>query len=397
MITVIDSPCGYGKTTYAINMINSNQTGNYIYITPFLSEVNRVVKETMIGKARRFRQPSYNGQNSSKMESFTNMLANNEDIASTHALFARCSKELASLVEVGKYILILDEVMDVLTVVDDIKKDDLMTILKAELAKIDEQTGQLIWLMDDYEGRYDELKDYCDAGSVYVISDTVFVWTFPVELFKAFKDVYICTYMFDSQIQKYYFDFCGLEYQKVSVKDGELVPYEYNKVDMSKVNILLNHKINNIGEGYYDLSKSWYEKHSDIKTLKSNIHNFLRNIAPYMAGIPIKWSKDVLWTTFNKYKEEVEDRRIKKSFLACNVRATNNYIDTFVVIYAVNRFPNPMIINFFKRLGIDMDIDAFALSEMIQFICRSRIRRGESIYCYIPSKRMRELLLDYCK
>ena len=76
--------------------------------------------------------------------------------------------------------------MDVLTVVDDIKKDDLMTILKAELAKIDEQTGQLIWLMDDYEGRYDELKDYCDAGSVYVISDTVFVWTFPVELFKAF-------------------------------------------------------------------------------------------------------------------------------------------------------------------------------------------------------------------
>ena len=49
MITVIDSPCGYGKTTYAIDMINSNQTGNYIYITPFLSEVNRVVKETMIG------------------------------------------------------------------------------------------------------------------------------------------------------------------------------------------------------------------------------------------------------------------------------------------------------------------------------------------------------------
>ena len=121
MITVIDSPCGYGKTTYAIDMINSNQTGNYIYITPFLSEVNRVVKETMIGKARRFRQPSYNGQNSSKMGSFTNMLANNEDIASTHALFARCSKELASLVEVGKYSLILDEVMDVLTVVEDIQ------------------------------------------------------------------------------------------------------------------------------------------------------------------------------------------------------------------------------------------------------------------------------------
>lgn len=397
MVTVIDSPCGYGKTSFAINMINDNPTGNYIYITPFLTEVKRVIKETQLGKARRFRQPSYNGQDSSKMESFTNMLANNEDIASTHALFARCSKELASLVEVGKYSLILDEVMDVLTVVDDIKKDDLMTILKAELAKIDEQTGQLIWLMDDYEGRYDELKDYCDAGSVYVISDTVFVWTFPVELFKAFKDVYICTYMFDAQIQKYYFDFCGLEYKKVSVHNNELVPYTYDKVDMSKVNILLDHKINNIGEGYYDLSKSWYSKHSDIKTLKSNIYNFIRHIAPRMSGTTIKWSKDVLWTTFNKFKDDVGDRRLKSSFLACNTRATNDYIDTFIVVYAVNRFPNPIIVNFFNNLGIKMDLDAYALSEMIQFICRSRVRRGEPIYCYIPSKRMRDLLLEYCK
>ena len=42
-----------------------------------------------------------------------------------------------------------------------------------------------------------------------------------------------------------------------------------------------------------------------------------------------------------------------------------------------------------------MDLDAYALSEMIQFICRSRVRRGEPIYCYIPSKRMRELLIDW--
>ena len=67
MITVIDSPCGYGKTSYAINMINDNPTKNYIYITPFLTEVKRVIKETQLGKARRFRQPSYNGQDSSKM------------------------------------------------------------------------------------------------------------------------------------------------------------------------------------------------------------------------------------------------------------------------------------------------------------------------------------------
>ena len=37
----------------------------------------------------------------------------------------------------------------------------------------------------------------------------------------------------------------------------------------------------------------------------------------------------------------------------------------------------------------------FALSEMLQWIWRSRIRQGESINIYVPSKRMRNLLLDW--
>ena len=39
--------------------------------------------------------------------------------------------------------------------------------------------------------------------------------------------------------------------------------------------------------------------------------------------------------------------------------------------------------------------EAYALSEMIQFICRSAIRDDEQIYCYIPSERMRNLLKSY--
>ena len=42
-----------------------------------------------------------------------------------------------------------------------------------------------------------------------------------------------------------------------------------------------------------------------------------------------------------------------------------------------------------------VDEDGYALSEMIQFIWRSAIRNNEPIYCYIPSKRMRDLLQGY--
>ena len=45
MITVIDSICGSGKTSWAIQEINNNTDKKYIYITPYLDETERVRKE----------------------------------------------------------------------------------------------------------------------------------------------------------------------------------------------------------------------------------------------------------------------------------------------------------------------------------------------------------------
>lgn len=53
--------------------------------------------------------------------------------------------------------------------------------------------------------------------------------------------------------------------------------------------------------------------------------------------------------------------------------------------------------NFFKQRGINIDEDLYGLSEMIQWIWRSRIRKGENINIYIPSMRMRNLLNAWMK
>ena len=42
-----------------------------------------------------------------------------------------------------------------------------------------------------------------------------------------------------------------------------------------------------------------------------------------------------------------------------------------------------------------MDEDLYGLSEMIQWIWRSRIRNGEKINIYVPSIRMRTLLKSW--
>ena len=61
----------------------------------------------------------------------------------------------------------------------------------------------------------------------------------------------------------------------------------------------------------------------------------------------------------------------------------------------MNRFANPNIIQLFNKTGIEFDEDGYALSEMIQWIWRSAIREGKPIQLYIPSKRMRNLLIQW--
>ena len=90
MVTIIDSPCGRGKTTYAINYINERPTDNFVYITPFLKEVERVIDKTRLsGVSKRFVQPANLGNG--KMDSLINLFHNNRDIVSTHSLFSKCS------------------------------------------------------------------------------------------------------------------------------------------------------------------------------------------------------------------------------------------------------------------------------------------------------------------
>ena len=395
MVTIIDSPCGRGKTTYAINYINERPSDNFVYITPFLKEVERVIDKTKFnGTDKRFVQPANLGNG--KMDSLINLFHNNKDIASTHSLFSNCSQSVADNIRIGHYTLILDEVMSVVEVLSEINSSDIQTMLDASLIVINPKTRQMIWVKDDYNGhKFADIKKRCENNNIYVVNNVAIVWTFPVEIFEAFDDVIICTYMFDCQLQKYYYDMYNVAYTKKSIVNGELVDYIEQKDSLDKLHILDNHKINHVGDGKYDLSKSWYEKHkSNLKVLQNNIYNYVSYLSPILAGTKVK-SKDVIWTTFKDYKTKLKGKGYANSFIPCNSRATNEYMNSFVVVYPINIFVNPIVKQFFTNNGVEVDEDGYALSELIQFVYRSRIRQNQHIYCYIPSVRMRSLLYNY--
>jgi hypothetical protein len=102
-----------------------------------------------------------------------------------------------------------------------------------------------------------------------------------------------------------------------------------------------------------------------------------------------------MWTTFSAYEDELAGDGYKKGFLACNARATNAYRDRISLAYMINYYLNPIITNYFSQCNVRVEQDAWALSELIQWMFRSAIRDGKPVSIYIPSSRMRKLLSDW--
>ncbi len=392
MITIVDCPCGSGKTSWAIQFIDNDFKDRFIYITPFLDEIERVKNNT----GAIFKDPDKKKGKGSKTNHFLELLKNGEDICSTHALFRNIEEGMKETIKEKEYILILDEVMDVVEQLE-ISKDDINLLLNNDVISVDEEF-KVSWINDTYKGKFNKYKYMIKNGDVYLYNNAMILWTFPCDIFKAFKHVYILTYMFDGQVQRYYYDLNKLEYEYKSVvcKEGEYELVDYFEPDVSKYKDLINiyeGKLNNIGNETYAFSVSWLGRNKDtqvMKRIKDNSINYFKNI--------IKSKSEYnMWTTFEDYKNVLKGERYTKGFVECNARATNEYKHKTTLAYLCNRYYCPVIKNFFIDKGVSIDEDCWALSELIQWMFRSQVRENKPIDIYIPSKRMRRLLQNWLK
>lgn len=409
-ISVIDSIMGSGKTSWSIQHMNEAiEDKNFIYITPFLSEVKRV-KESVT--TRKFAEPTNTGKG--KMDNLKNLILNENNIVSTHALFQHADTELINLLKAGNYTLILDEAMNVVDQFD-LEKDSFQQLQDNNMIFI-EEGGLIRW---NEEGKYQDtpynkVKNLALTENLYYFENTVLFWTFPVSTFQAFEEVYILTYLFQSQQQKYYYDMFKLDYAYKAVeklnKTYILVNHEdkapYDKTLLKSLINIYEGKLNNIGDDKYALSVSWYKKPENsnlIEKMKNNLYTyFRRNVStPSIANMWTCYKANVKDLVGNGYKgvkhKEGEAYKKKECFLPFNIRATNDFKHKESLAYTVNRFMHPYEKKFFISKGVAVDEDMFALADLIQWIWRSRIREGVAINLYIPSKRMRILLIDYLK
>lgn len=385
---------GSGKTEWSIQRINDNCLDNFLYITPFLTEVERILKKT----DRNFKQPINKGDG--KLSSINELLACQYDIASTHELFKHLDEESRANIKAGHYTLILDEVLNVIVPYDDVKKDDMRLLQDSGVVTIDDE-GYIIWNKDklDYDTKYNEIKLLADNKSLLYVNQKLLLWKYPPEIFSLFDKVYILTYLFEASILKNYFDLYNIKYELKSIRKTE---DEYNIVDyfvpdtsiyIDKINILQGKLNENIYQKQNGLSVTWFNS----KINQEKIAQLGRNVKNYFGNILQAKSETIMWTTFKDYKPKLKGKGYSNQFVSCNCRSTNDYIDCYNLAYCVNIYLHPAVTQFFKQRNVYIDEELYALSEMIQWIWRSRIRKGENINIYIPSARMRNLLNAWLK
>ena len=437
IIKVVDAHCGAGKSSFAIQTINQSPDKRFIYCSPFLSELKRIIGST---GSNRFHEPEFQIEDSkthykthsTKLESFHALLRAHADIASTHSNFLNANEETMALLKDAHYTLFLDEVLDVVQRFDAISsvancerqktdEEDLVNLLNCGYIQIPPESGQVQWTGNQW-AQFSELERLSNKGKVYCAKNSMLLNVFPPEIFSLFEEVYVFTYCFFGTPLRAYFDKYDIPYEVVSV---ERVDEEYRLTDYNaEAEYAFRQTVKSLisiytGKTKYNntaLSRSWMEKASEkaLKRLSAGAEYFFHTIARAKC-------KDAMWTCFAPFRKklqpkgyvwtrwfneaerglkEAEKEKINKKrscFVPCNARASNDYRDRRALAYMLNLYPPAELEAFFTCIGkrVSFSRDEYALQSLIQWIFRSRIRDGKPIDLFLPSIRMQKLLIGW--
>lgn len=400
MVRVCDAIMGTGKSSAAINYMNSNPEKKFIYITPYLTESERIRKECadlcFVEPSDKLKEYDF-----LKYKHTMALIDEGANISTTHQAFKGYTQETLDSIKKQGYTLIIDENVDILEGFD-FHPSDLQIVVDAGF--VQENNGIFTLAKDGYDGW--ALRDMMrllksrELVRVNDKADELYFWALPPDLMRSFDDVFILTYLFESQSIKYFLDIYDIPYSYIGIRrtdedgyvfgdyPGYIPDYVYKLKE--RLHILDNPKLNSIGDGYYDLSKSWYDKKPDrVEQLKKNINNYYNNI---WRDIP---ADRRMWGSYKGSLNKVKGKGYTKAFVTFNTKATNQYKSRDCLVYVANLFMNVNEKKFYALHGVEVNEDMYALSIMVQWIWRSAIREGGEVNLYIPSRRMRILLTDW--
>jgi hypothetical protein len=291
------------------------------------------------------------------------------------------------LIEDTGYDLILDEVISDFIYVCRTDRDTIKELEKSTTVKL-HKDKKIEWLDKDMEVNLD-IKEAALQGRAYAMGNFAVAYQSP-DIYDCFANTTIMTYMASSSLMYMYFKAIGRQIN-VRYMQTNIIPNHYKHL----ITIDSRSNANSFEDKTRNLSSSGMSKMSkeSYMILSKYVNSFFHNKG-HTKGIK-------LWTTYKSNSSNLLVCATKfdmLDFLQHSSKATNIYSKTHALAYIVNKHINPGIANLLFHLGYKLSKrqkDDYALSEMLQWIWRSRIRNNKSIDIYIPSKRMRDMLINW--
>ncbi len=415
MIKVCDAIMGSGKSESAISYIKEHPDQKFIYVTPYLPEATRIrlsclpieivePEEKYYYKEDREDDEywrAFEVAKRTKVMHTAKLISEGKNVATTHQAFMYYTPEMLRNIRDQHYTLIIDEDMQVISLFK-AHPEDLDIAVSGGIVKEDRDVftlGDTEYRCGVYYGMVRLLKSrVLEKVSVNAIDATMTFWVLPDEFLRAFDDIFILTYMFEGQalynllkMSNMAFEYIGIRHDDTGYHfdpNGVYMP-EYAKHLIEKIHIVQDPKLNNIGNKRTALSLSWMQSHPDeMQELACHIYNFFHNKTPGDG-------KHRIWTTYKKMKPKLTRAGYTRRFVVLNQKSTNEFADCNCLAYVANIFLNPGYKTYYSRHGLSINEDLYALSTMVQWIFRSAIRKGEEIWVYVPSRRMRTLLENW--
>ena len=417
-VEILDSIMGSNKTNRVLDWIDSNPNERYLYISPLLSEVDNTSRLATNLKHVSFEFPTTDDSDT-KSDDLLAKLEIGANISCTHSLYLGMSEKHLDLIEKYGYIVIIDEEVGVIDAFKKYSTDDLAYLSANWDIEISEEDGMISWVGAELgkKAKYKQFYNLCKAKAVYAArrSDTMLVTQMPVELFTRAKRVIIMTYMFKGNVLDNF----------LKLKKVEVIPFtDVSPTTMDKQSIRdlidlkpLDRKLLKLGMSVYAYGKmdkkgfdliSNYIRSTGLSVgakAKDTMYTCPKDISP----VEMKSGKRVAPRGFLTYKTDLVDEdgnimldakgkpKTQDNFcwLHSGCRATNKYSYKWYLAHCYDRHPNLSVETYLYEYGSPIDKNVFALSEMLQWIWRSRIRNGEPIVLAIPNMRMHNLFLDW--
>ncbi len=397
-ITFYDRPCGSGKTTNILQSFSTDQ--KYLFVTPLLTEVERVISNACV----EFHQPQ-SGTNQLKSESLEELILEGLNVVTTHSLYASIVHLIRESL-LDDYIIIIDEVLDPLSSPNGAKTISWKTFyIDGGYVEIDDDNKvHVTALWDEQHEDVDDtlslnLYKYAKTGCLYCLDDKFFMLAMPGELLTAGLSVTIYTYQSEGSVLKAYLDRLGIPYvTDTSLQEEAIFRFKARKLITVKT-------IPSIGKLLF--SNSAQVKTAGKKARDARIARSLKVLREYklkdvpfrnimITCVKLNWfaNGDNVSGKQRTSSYSVNSRLFQANWVANTTRGTNDYSHCSHLIYLYDQHLNPAISRWLKRTDKEFS-DHYALTELIQWVWRSRIRKGEPITLYLPSKRMQRIFLDW--